>query len=67
MRTDAKVDAYVAAVREVERLEALTVPEEFAFDRAAHIKAHKKIVAELYRTLRGSELGKARRILGAKA
>lgn len=66
MRTDAKVHEYVAAVREVARLEALTPTEEFAAERAAHVKAHKKIVSELYRTLRGSELGKARRILGAK-
>lgn len=57
---------YVAAVREVERLEGLTPSEEFAAERAATIKLAKKEVAELYRTLRGADLGAARRELAKK-
>lgn len=66
MRTDAKVHEYVAAVREVERLSAIVPTDDYAAELKANIKAAILKRSELYRTLRGSELGKARRILGAK-
>lgn len=65
MKTDAKVHEYVAAVREVDRLSAIVPTDDYATELKANIKAAILKRAELYRTLRGSELGKARRILGA--
>lgn len=67
MKTDAKVQAYVAAVREVGRLGSVVPTDDYAAELAANLKAAKAKVAELYRTLRGSELGRARRILGSES
>lgn len=58
---------YVAAVREAERLEGIEPTEEFAFDLKVNIKSARAKVAELYRTLRGSDLGAARRELAKKS
>ena len=57
---------YVAAVREVERLAALVPTEDYAAEVAANLKIAKKHASELYRTMRGTDLGAARRELAKK-
>ena len=64
MRTETKIQAYVAAEREVRRLMALPAPpEECVAERARLLKEANALAASWYRQLSGGALGKARRLL----
>lgn len=63
MKSARKIQLYVEAVRELDRLRSLTPTEEFAAERAQTIKEAQVMVRERYRLLTGGELGKAARIL----